>query len=216
MADVLHHQRQVTRLVLARLAHGGFALAGSGAIREHGLTSRPTEDVDLFAATPDRASFDAAVETAVAVLRQSGYTVVPLRRAELFARLEVTGGDGTVLEVDLGVDWRAHPPVLLDVGPVLAVQDAVANKVGALYSPGEARDYLDVDQIRQSGRFTDSELLQLAADHDPGFDGVRFAEQLHRVSRIHPRHVEQYGTTAAEFVGLQRRLNAWAAELVPD
>lgn len=75
MPDGLHHQRRVTRLLLAQLADAGFAVAGSGAIRDHVLTARPTEDVDLFAPTPD------------------GYTA-ELRRAELFARLEVTAGEG--------------------------------------------------------------------------------------------------------------------------
>lgn len=39
-------QREVARIALA--AVDGFALAGSGAIREHGVIERPTEDVDLF------------------------------------------------------------------------------------------------------------------------------------------------------------------------
>ena len=42
-------QRRITRLALEAAGdEAGFALAGSGAIREHGLIDRPTEDVDLF------------------------------------------------------------------------------------------------------------------------------------------------------------------------
>ena len=41
-------QRDVARIALSDAADSGFALAGSGAIREHGLTQRPTADVDLF------------------------------------------------------------------------------------------------------------------------------------------------------------------------
>jgi hypothetical protein len=63
----------------------------------------------------------------------------------------VTAADGHVLEVDFGLDWREHDPVQLDLGPVLALPDADANKVGALYSRAEVRDYLDVDSIRQAG-----------------------------------------------------------------
>lgn len=44
-------QRQVTTLLLHRVGSAGFALAGSGAIREHGITDRPTRDVDLFTTT---------------------------------------------------------------------------------------------------------------------------------------------------------------------
>lgn len=38
-------QREVTRIALARVAESGFALAGSGAIREYGVTDRPTEEL---------------------------------------------------------------------------------------------------------------------------------------------------------------------------
>lgn len=41
-------QREVTKVLLRALAEAGFALAGAGAIRAHGLTGRPTHDVDLF------------------------------------------------------------------------------------------------------------------------------------------------------------------------
>ncbi len=67
------------------LPRPGFALAGSGAIREHGVIDRPTEDVDLFTTTQDTAEFARAVERVVADLRGSGYEVEEARRAALFA-----------------------------------------------------------------------------------------------------------------------------------
>src|SRR5680860_155573 len=134
MADSLEHQREVTRLLLRVIDDAGFALAGSGAIREHGVTARPTEDVDLFTTNVGAQRFGRAIKQAVATLDECGYQVVEHRRAEQYARLNVTAPDGHQLEVDFGIDWRAHEPVRLDVGPVLALPDAVANKVGALYS----------------------------------------------------------------------------------
>lgn len=64
------------------------------------------------------------------------------------------------------MDWRRDDPVILEVGPVLSVADAVGNKESALYSWGEARDYLDVDAIRASGRFSDAQLMAAAAEGD--------------------------------------------------
>ena len=46
--DSLVFQRFVTRVALAAIGHAGFVLAGSGAVREHGIIDRPTEDIDLF------------------------------------------------------------------------------------------------------------------------------------------------------------------------
>ena len=55
-------------------------------------------------------------------------------------------------KVELGIDWRAHAPTVLAIGPVLHPDDAVANKVGALYSRAQTRDYIDVDAALRSGR----------------------------------------------------------------
>jgi hypothetical protein len=42
----LHHQ--VASIALAAAARFGFALGGGNALLAHGLTTRPTQDVDLF------------------------------------------------------------------------------------------------------------------------------------------------------------------------
>ena len=161
-------QRAVAAVILGVTHEDGFVLAGSGAIREHGLTDRPTQDVDLFTLNATEARFADAVSRAMTAMGEHGYDASLTRSSSLFARLLVTRDDER-LEVDLGVDWRGHDPVMFDIGPVLAIDDAVANKVGAVYSRAAVRDFLDVDSIRRSERFSDPELLRLAAEHDPGF-----------------------------------------------
>lgn len=114
-------QRRVTTLLLGVLSQDGFALAGAGAIREHGLSKRPTHDVDLFAhSTLSVDRFSSAVASAQQPLVDDGYGVELIRSYQLFARLLVRTPDGEDLEVGLGVNWRAHLPVNLAVGPVLA------------------------------------------------------------------------------------------------
>lgn len=206
-------QREVTRVALAGIAGAGFALAGSGAIREHGVSDRPTEDVDLFTPRQDSAEFGRAVERVVADLRGSGYEVEEVRRVEQFARLQVRTAEGLQLDVDLGVDWRANAPVRLDVGPVLSLEDAVGNKVSAVYSRGEPRDYLDLDAIRGSGRFTDEELVNAVAERDAGFEVSMFAQQLEAVHRVTLLDVERYGITAEQLDGIKERCTRWAADL---
>ncbi len=188
-------------------------MAGSGAIREHGLIERPTEDVDLFTVRLDVAEFSVAVDQVIEQLQKSGFTVDQTRRAPLFARLHVVTGDGRQLDVDLGVDWRQDEPVRLDVGPVLSLVDAVGNKISALYSRSEPRDYLDVDAIRRSGRFTDEQLVTDAAHRDPGFEVGMFAAQLASVRRLTARDVRAYGVTADELEGVKTRCLQWADAL---
>lgn len=207
-------QRRITRLALGAVGDdAGFVLAGSGAIREHGLIDRPTEDVDLFTVEQARARFRTSFDRIVAALRAEGYTVEIRRRQDRFAQLTVVGAQGRITGMDLGVDWRAHPPVWMEVGPVLSIEDAVGNKVGALFSRAETRDYLDVDAIRRSGRYSDDELLDLARGADAGFDLEWFVQNLENVERIQPEEVLVYGLTAGQLDDVKRRCTQWAAQL---
>ncbi len=210
-------QRFVTTLVLDHIGSAGFALAGSGAIREHGITDRLTHDVDLFTTTatgPE--AFADAVAAAEDALTKHGYRVIRTRITPEFARLLIETsdvGEDRVVEVDFGIDWRNEPPTQLAIGPVLALRDAVGSKVAAVYSRGEARDFLDLDAIRRSGRFTDPDLLALAKEHDPGFELGHFIDQLQWVNRIRPGRTSRYGVDAELLDQIKTRITDWADEL---
>lgn len=93
-------QRDVTRIALDGIKDAGSALAGSGAIREHGIIQRPTEDMDLFTTNPDLAAFDRAVDRVALDVREAGYVVEVERRTSGFARLNVRTSQGQYLDVD--------------------------------------------------------------------------------------------------------------------
>ena len=205
--------RAVTRIALAVSGSSGFALAGSGAIREHGVISRLSEDVDLFTSSTDEGAFSAAVDRVMAALDTADYRVDVMRRTEQFARLRVRTTDGQQVDIDMGMDWREAEPVTLNVGPVLSIQDAVGNKVSALYSRAEARDFFDVDAIRSSGLYTDAELIASASERDPGFEAHLFVTQLERVNRFTEEDLEEYGVDAAELAAIKQRLGSWATQL---
>lgn len=61
---------------------------------------------------------------------------------------------------------------------MLHADDAVANKMAALYGRALPRDFLDVDAILASGRYSRERLLELAAAADDGFDRHMFADAL--------------------------------------
>lgn len=211
--DQTELQRDVARIALAAIRQSGFALAGSGAIREHGVIDRPTEDIDLFTTMQHAGQFATAVDEVLADLRANGYRAEPTQRYAQFARLHVRTVDGAELDVDLGIDWRAQEPVALDIGPVLSLADAVGNKVAAVYSRGEPRDYLDVDAIRANGHFTDDQLAAAAAERDGGFDLAMFAQQLEGARRMTPVDVARYGVSAEDLEAIKQRFAAWARQL---
>jgi len=206
-------QRAVTLTVLARAEGHGFVLAGSGAIREHGIVERLTHDVDLFTNRYDAVAFSAAVDEASGALTDVGYRVVERRRADFFAHLTVFASDGRSTDVDFGYDWRGREPARMEVGPVLAADDAVASKADALYTRLEARDFVDRDAIRTSGRYTDEQILLLVADRDEGFERGTFAQQLQQVARIPDSRFAEYELDPSAIAGLRDRAVRWAAEL---
>lgn len=98
------------------------------------MTQRPTNDIDLFTVMQASTRFPHAVDSLIEHLTANDYDVTIERVSPSFAQLSVTPPHGVPLSVDLAIDWRAHTPVRLDVGPVLDIEDAVGNKLSALYS----------------------------------------------------------------------------------
>jgi hypothetical protein len=201
-------QREITKAALGLMADSDFALAGSGAIREHGLISRPTEDIDLFTTNTDADSFSRNVGLVLNGLQAGGYSVEPQQQAERFARL-VVKKDGLMVNIDLGVDWRDNEPIIMDIGPVLNIEDAVGNKAAALFSRSEARDFLDVDRIRSSGLYSDGMLLEMIRQRDLGFEIGAFVQQLKYINRLMPYQVNIYGVSAEQLEQVKSRFSEW-------
>lgn len=207
-------QDRLARVGLDVLAAYGFALAGGYALQAHHLVDRMSEDIDMFTNRWDATEFSRAVDAVSEAYRKVGLEVSTTRRAETFARLEVT--DPRVVRtatVDLAADVRRLDPVNLSVGPVLAEPDAVASKVGAAFSRGEARDYIDLVGILDSGRFTREELIQLGAEADPGFTKEWFSEALAGVDRFPDGEFAGYGIDAATISHIRETMRAWSREL---
>jgi len=166
--DPFHEQ--LARIALDAAGSFGFALAGGYAVQAHGFLDRPSSDVDLFAEASGEFDFTEAVDAVVAAYLREGLQVEAEVRNASFARLDVRSAAESA-KVELGLDWRKNEPIRLAVGPGLHADDAVANKVCALFGRAEVRDYVDVDAILASGRYTENELLDLAYDHDPASIG---------------------------------------------
>ncbi|MEV7983993.1 nucleotidyl transferase AbiEii/AbiGii toxin family protein [Micromonospora sp. NPDC085948] len=177
---------KITRIALGAAGRFGFALAGGYAVSAHGMGSRLSGDVDLFT-----------------------------DRNDTFARLLVYGNDpgGEPDKLEMSADWRAHAPVMSPVGPVLHPDDAVANKMCALFGRAEARDFLDVDAALLSGQYTRERLLELAAAADPGFDPRAFADALGALTQITDEDFDCYGLPAAELPAVRDRFAHWRREL---
>jgi hypothetical protein len=213
---MLPNHIKITRVALAAAGRFGFALAGGYAVSAHGMGSRLSGDVDLFTAWHLRASFPEAVDNVIAALEEHQYAITTLIRNDTFARLLVADRNKPGEEPDkleMSADWRAHAPVMSAVGPVLHPDDAIANKMCALFGRAEARDFLDVDAALLSGQYTRQRLLELAAAADPGFDSRAFADALGALTQITDADFDCYGIPAAELPAVRERFADWRREL---
>lgn len=205
------HER-LARVALGAAASFGFALAGGYAVQAHGFLNRLSSDIDLFAEASTESDFAQAVDTVIAAYQREGLRVETELRSASFARLAVSSAAESA-KVELGLDWRKNEPIRLAVGAVLHADDAVANKVCALFGRAEVRDYIDVDAIVTSRRYTEDEVLDLAADHDPGFDQSRFAEALAAIDRLPDSLFQPYGMSPGDTSALRERMRAWARRI---
>jgi hypothetical protein len=209
--DGFHHG--LARIGLAATERYGFALAGGYAVQAAGFLKRPTEDVDLFTAWERREEFETAVRAVVEAYAAAGLTVQAERRHDTFTRLTVSDG-GQTAKVELGVDMRAHEPVRTSIGAVLHPEDAVANKMRALYERGHACDFIDIDAVLRSGRYNRSTLLRLAERSDITFDRGVFADALEQARLLDANDFAPYGLVGGEVDDLRHRYALWRAELL--
>lgn len=208
------HER-IARVALAAGARYGLALAGGYAVSAHGMGTRPSGDVDLFTSWQHRHEFPELATAVIAALESAGWSVAVVQRAETFARLTVTDpADGASEKVELSADWRAHDPVILDIGPVLHADDAIANKVCALFGRALPRDFLDVDVAITSGRYTREQLLDLAANADGGFDHLLFADALGALTQITDAAFAEYRVPPDAIAKMRHRFAEWRQQLL--
>jgi hypothetical protein len=207
-------QDRVVKLGLVVLSDFSFALAGGYALQAHQLVSRMSEDVDLFTDSCDPSRFAQAVDAVSEAFRCEGLRVDLARRAETFARIEVTdptsGQRGAVV---LAADYRNHQPVMLSVGPVPAEPDAVATKVAAVFSRGLARDYIDLAAILDNGRYSREQLMDLAAGVDAGFSKGWFAEALAAIDRFEDADFTRYGIDVDRVARIRGVMRDWSQQL---
>ncbi len=166
----------------------------------------------LFAEASAQFDFSQAVAAVIAAYRRDGLDADAEVRSSTFARLSVSSGAERA-KVELGVDWRKNEPILLAIGPVLHADDAVANKVCALFGRAEVRDYVDVAAILASGRYSEEDLVRLAEEHDPGFDPSWFAEALSAVDRLPDTLFAPYGLGPQDVSALKAQMHAWAEKI---
>jgi Nucleotidyl transferase AbiEii toxin, Type IV TA system len=207
---------QVAAIALRAAARHGFALGGGNALMAYGVVDRFTADVDLF--TDVEASVAAAAQAVERALRDAGFGAERRDKAggldDIFygmgdglAEWIVTAPGGEQMMLQLAYFDRARRPVVMEVGPVLDLEDVVGGKACALASRVEPRDYVDTAAALE--RYTREQIVGFARRLDPGLTDRDFAEAAERLDQWGDGVFASFGLSPEEVAELRKRFAAW-------
>jgi hypothetical protein len=207
---------QVAAIALRAAARHGFALGGGNALMAYGVVDRFTADVDLF--TDEESSVAAAAESVEKALRGAGFGTE--RRDEIsglggifyglgdgLAEWIVTAPGGEQMMLQMAYFDRARRPVVMEIGPVLDLEDVVGGKACALASRIEPRDYVDTAAALE--RYTAEQIIGFARRLDPGLTDRDFAEAAERLDQWGDGVFASFGLGPDEIAELRKRFAAW-------
>jgi hypothetical protein len=208
--------RDVAAIALRAAAQHGFALGGGNALIAHGIIDRSTQDVDVF--SDEQGGVEAAADAVEAALRDAGFgterrdktgglTDIFYGMGEGLAEWIVSAADGKQMMLQLAYFDRARQPVIMDVGPVLDLEDVVGGKVCALASRAEPRDYLDTAAALE--RYTMEQMIGFARRLDPGLTDRDFADAGQRLDQWGDGVFAPFGLGPQDVARLRERLAAW-------
>jgi hypothetical protein len=203
--------RDVARIALAVADKHGFVLGGGFAWLVNGLVERPTEDVDLF--TDTAGGVTAAAGEVAAALGAAGYRVVREEADELFEGMAddiqefLVAAPDRALRLTLCRLDRHRAPVVMELGPVMHLDDLVATKVAALVNRREVRDYIDVAAALE--RYPLERVLELAHAADPALDPEDVADAGRYLDGLDDVRFTLYGLGAEQIRRLRERLAQW-------
>lgn len=200
--------RTLTEIVFRAGDDLGLVLAGGYAISAHNLTSRPSQDVDFATATSMPMS--TIVDRLSAAFRDAGLAVAIVEVAPRMARLTVNA-DAQACEVDV-LKEAIGPPARMEIGPVLALDDAVGMKVAALHDRATHRDFIDVHAAAQGG-YTLPDLERLGRIHHPTMTLGDLASRLSSIELRGTRRFFDYGLTPDDLDALVRWAHGWAGDI---
>jgi nucleotidyltransferase AbiEii toxin of type IV toxin-antitoxin system len=205
--------RALVEAVLPVCSRYGLAVAGGYAVKAHGLVERPSEDIDF--ATGAAAPVGEIVAELAAAYRVAGFTVQVLDADGRKGHLLVTFPLGGTYRVDVLKEPLNHPVVWMEFGPVIALADAVALKMGALHDRALPRDVLDAHGA--SSHFTRTELITACrAALDEEFSLEMLRDQLAFASTYPDEAFSRYGAKPELIAEVKAWALDWSTEIGLD
>jgi Nucleotidyl transferase AbiEii toxin, Type IV TA system len=207
---------QVAAIALRAAAAYGFALGGGNALIAHGIIDRSTQDVDVF--SDEEGAVEAAADAVEAALRDeglgterrdktAGLSDIFYGMGEGLAEWIITARSGEQMMLQMAYFDRTRSPIIMDVGPVLDLEDVIGGKVCALASRAEPRDYVDTAAALR--RYSIEEIIGFARRLDPGLTDQDFADAGKRLDQWGDGVFATFGPSSLDITALRERFADW-------
>lgn len=178
-----------------------FVLAGGGALLVHGISNRPTQDLDFFTTNPNFA-IQLGLNNLVTLAKQKSWKIETVVKSDSFLRAVVSGDESLV--IDLAQDSAMIlEPVQTKIGLTLDPFELADRKLLALYDRAAARDFVDVYAL--SLHFERDQMVSMAMRIDVGFDLGVLAEMLRTIERFDFRDLETSDFSAKQILEFFRQ-----------
>ncbi|MFD2839641.1 nucleotidyl transferase AbiEii/AbiGii toxin family protein [Populibacterium corticicola] len=184
----------------------GFAVHGGLALSALGVTTRPSEDIDLF--TSRAGAVTTAADALIRMSETRGWSTERVRWSDTFVRIEISEGPDSTL-VDIAQD---APPLFefadTSLGPTVSEREMLGRKLATIMTRTEPRDFSDLYVLLQTS--TRSEAIAVAQEIDLGFHLGFVAESMANITRFDDADFPQQGPSPSD---LKAYFTDWSKKL---
>lgn len=141
---------EVAAVVLPALETLDIALAGGNGLRAHGVTTRPSNDLDTYSASFETAIYEQAGQLVLDAARAAGWNAELEIASDWFRGITIwrpgTNPERDSVGIDIGQEYRTRSAQrrMARGGLVMDLDDISAGKCRALCDRREAHDFADV------------------------------------------------------------------------
>ena len=179
LSGLTNFQKELARTFLEADENKSFVLTGGAALLSHGISNRPTQDLDFFT-WQSKEVVEQGLEILKSIAKEKGWTYQKVVDELEFKRYQIIGNEA--LLVDISRDSILILPATdSELGQLVSPKELGARKLLALFDRAAARDFVDLKVLL--GIFEISELLDLAKRIDSGFSVEIFVYMLSQLEK---------------------------------
>jgi predicted nucleotidyltransferase component of viral defense system len=204
-------QQRLLDAVLPVCPEYGLVLAGGYAMKAHGFTDRLSRDLD-FATAEDRPIIEVAEGCATA-FRKAGFDVTLLEGDHYrYVRLVVIDPiSEQSCEFDVMREALQQRPMVCGELWVVALEDAIGLKMGALAGRSVPRDIIDVASVSHLYGFR--ALESMARLHNDEFQMSELVSRLEYIDFMDDDEFAAYGLDEQRITEIRRFAQAWVEDI---